>query len=143
MKQFTALFGLLSIKAADDSENGRVTQGIRIVPLALNGGKAPVIITEASNLLCITLTAFYPLERAVYLAALSKQGVARIELCGIGRKRGMALTGGVDEREGCHYLYATLDMPLKQDNSEAACGELYRLMDTLAVRMGVRFKEQE
>lgn len=77
MKSFCTLFSLLSLKAADDSANVRVVQGIMSVPNALGGGKEAVIVTEASHPPCLTLTAYYPLDKAVYLAALPSQGIAR------------------------------------------------------------------
>lgn len=129
---FVKLYDMLSRRLAHDTQCGRAAQSLLLVPGALRGKRAPVLLYEANHKGAVSYVAYYPLNEQAYSTAFPKMSLIRFNMCNIHNNRGRVFGCGLGWWDDTGYLWASLDIPQLPDDPQAVHSDLFAFLDAVA-----------
>ncbi len=142
---FTALYDSLSAKLAFDMQDKTTMRSVRILPNALGGKTAPMILCEAVTKGSALYDGYYPLNDESYREALPRCGILRFNQTNlfnnqVENRLRRQFTCGLDRRDGVCCIYGFLTLAEPPEASQEAIDRLIYFMDIFASCLGVRLK---
>jgi hypothetical protein len=144
-KLFIALYNSLTDKLAFDMRDKTTMRSVRILPRALGGKTAPMILCEAVTKGSALYDGYYPLNDESYREALPRCGILRFNQTNLFNNHAenrlrRQLTCGLDRREGVCCMYGLLTLAEPPEDSHEAIDRLSCFMDIFASCLGVRLQ---
>jgi hypothetical protein len=141
-KLFIALYNSLTDKLSFDMQDKTTMRSVRILPKALGGKTAPMILCEAVTNGSGMYDGYYPLTEERYRNALPRWGILRFNQTNLFNNQQenrlkRQFTCGLDRRDGICCMYGSITLSEPPEDSREAIDRLCYFTDIFASCLGI------